>query len=425
MSNSGSPSTPRPIKAVGPTSSASRPSVTEDDDADTTLSLTLLNAGKRVLKGKLRQIDPRRIRRSRFANRAIEDVHSIHYQSLVELLRHSGTNIVPALADEIAPSDASDASDAAAGHDYELVYGHRRHQVCLAEGLPLTVIVVQALDDVERTFLMAQENEGRVVPCPLDMGLWLAILLQSGGFASQSALARATSIKPASVTNLLKLARLPAEVVAAFNDRSELAHRHALPLEKAASEDLDGLICRAQEIVALRTNTGGKIDKRRVLAMLEGKLSIDAAALDAERPMPLSAPTSTPPADTDEALETSGLVHYLASNAVQNSGAPIEASVNAAAAAVVPANPVVSVEEAPPRQIVKRLNRALPLVTNHGKEPGQVFTDDDGDTFIRMPFTMDEGDLDWFAMTLGALLTDAPFLHKTRLPEEQGESDHG
>lgn len=217
MTKSGTPSTPRLLKAVGPAPGASRPSTTEDGEADTALSLTLLDAGKRVLKGKLRQIDPRRIRRSRFANRAIEDIHSDHYQSLLELLRHSGTNIVPALVDEIAPSDASDASNAsetAGGHAYELVYGHRRHQVCLAEGLPLTVIVVPSLDDVERTFLMAQENEGRVAPCPLDMGVWLATLLQSGGFATQAALATATSIKPASVTNLLKLARLPAEVVA-------------------------------------------------------------------------------------------------------------------------------------------------------------------------------------------------------------------
>ncbi len=381
--------------------------------------LTLLNAGKRIVKGKLRQIDPSRIRRSRFANRAIEDVHSVDYQILAELLRHSGTNIVPALADEIAPPDASDPSYAAGGHDYELVYGHRRHQVCLAEGLPFTVIVVSALDDVERTFLMAQENEGRVVPCPLDMGHWLASLLHSGGFATQAALARATSIKPASVTNLLKLARLPAEVVAAFNDRSELVHRHALPLDKAASDDLDGLICRAQEIVALKATTGGKIDKKRVLGMLVGTLSIDAAALETERPMAVSARSSTSPVELDDTLEASPSDHHDGSIAVEGSEAAIEASVETTAV------PIVTVDRATPRRIIKRLNRALPLVTDHGEEPGQVFTDDDGDTFIRVPFTMDDGDLDWFAATLGVLLTNAPFLHKTRPPAEQVETDHG
>ncbi len=133
MRKPGTPSTTRSTNAIGHSSSAALPFATVDDEADNTVALNLLNAGKRLLKGKLRQIDPRHIRRSRLANRAIEDVNSIHYQSLLELITHSGTNIVPALADEIAPSDASGE------HEYELVYGHRRHQVCLAEELPFTI----------------------------------------------------------------------------------------------------------------------------------------------------------------------------------------------------------------------------------------------------------------------------------------------
>ena len=370
-----------------------------EDPADATLTLNLLTSSKRVFKGKLRQVDPNSVRRSRFANRAIQDVSSADHLQLVELMKQSGTNAIPALAQELVIPDE-------AGMRLELVYGHRRHQVCLAEALPFTVIVVPALSDLERTFLMSSENEGRISPCPLDLGVWLSSLLEDGSIVSQAALARIVHIKPASVTNLLKLARLPAQVVAAFNDRSELAHRHALPLDQAAMEDLEGLINRAEAIATLRTSLGAKIHKQRILAMLTGTLPIEAESLKTQS---LPSQTNTvdtvfgaeePPAKSKEATP-SPLHHDVQTDALKEAF------------------------DASPRRNVKRFNAPLPLVTECGNEPGQVFTDDDGDTFIRMPFELNAQDLDWLARTLGELLTHAPFLHKARPLEEHGEIDHG
>lgn len=409
---------PRP-PAKDNASAAASSSSAQDKEADDALLSDLLNAGKRFRKGKLRQVDPRRVRRSRFANRAMEEVGSPQFQMLADLVRQSGTNLVPAVVDELAASDCSDS------HDFELVYGHRRHQVCLAEGLLLTVIVVPPLDNVERAFLMSNENEGRVAPCPLDMGLWLSTLLESGRFASQAALARTTSIKPASVTNLLKLARLPQEVIAAFSDRSELAHRHALPLEQAASDDLAGLVHRAKAIAALRASTSVRIGKQRVFGMLVGSISIDATALEAA-----ASRSSVSTVDTGE--EPSLHASEVNSNHISQ-GDSVDASVMPSVDEAQARTQVEDydgaedkpVEPASPRQNVQRLNRALPLVTDCGNEPGQVFTNDEGDTFIRLPFALDERDLDWFAENLGKLMNDAPFLHKIRRGEEGEEAHHG
>lgn len=88
-----------------------------EDSADAALDLDLLSAGQRVFKGKLRQVDPRNVRRSRFANRAIEDVTSLPHQQLVSLMKQAGTNTVPALAQQLEAPDET-------GAHLELVYGH-------------------------------------------------------------------------------------------------------------------------------------------------------------------------------------------------------------------------------------------------------------------------------------------------------------
>ena len=390
---------PRPSNPVARRTSGPSQLHSPEDPADATLTLNLLTSGKRVFKGKLRQVDPSSVRRSRFANRAVQDVSSAYHQQLAELMKQSGTNAVPALAQELEVTDE-------AGMRLELVYGHRRHQVCLSEALPFTVIVVPALSDVERTFLMSSENEGRISPCPLDLGVWLSGLLEEGSFVSQAALARTVNIKPASVTNLLKLARLPAQVVAAFNDRSELAHRHAVPLDQAATEDLEGLISRAEAIATLRASLDAPIHKKQIVAMLTGNLPIEAEALKTG-----STPSST------HIVSTVLYADEPPAGFKEEKPSPMHHEVQADASE--------EAFEASPRQNVKRFNAPLPLVTDCGKAPGQVFTDDDGDTFIRLPFDLDADDLDWFATTLGELLTHAPFLHKTRLLEEHREIDHG
>jgi hypothetical protein len=65
-----------------------------DDDTDTSISSDLLNAGGRVVKGKLRKVDPRKVRRSRMANRSIDDEPSSKLLRLTELMR-SSRNLLP------------------------------------------------------------------------------------------------------------------------------------------------------------------------------------------------------------------------------------------------------------------------------------------------------------------------------------------
>ena len=96
---------PRPSNPVARRTSGPSQLHSPEDPADATLTLNLLTSGKRVFKGKLRQVDPSSVRRSRFANRAVQDVSSAYHQQLAELMKQSGTNAVPALAQELEVTD--------------------------------------------------------------------------------------------------------------------------------------------------------------------------------------------------------------------------------------------------------------------------------------------------------------------------------
>jgi ParB/RepB/Spo0J family partition protein len=361
------------------------------DDTDTSISSDLLNAGGRVVKGKLRKVDPRKVRRSRMANRSIDDEPSSKLLRLTELMRQAGTNTVPALVQELASPDGDSE------YLYELVYGHRRHHVCLSESLPFTTIVVPQLEDVERTFLMAHENEGRVPPCPMDMAIWLLQLATEGQFKNQAALAQATGIKPASVTNLLKLARLPAEVVAAFPKRSDIGHRHALPLEQAAKEDLNGLIKRAQKIATLKADNDIKLNKLLVMSMLTGALPINAAAVK-------SGTDNSTKNDEGVLAETAVKRKDDEHTSVSNRDS-LEATQNVATHH--PPMPLIDL-------LVQRFNRELPLVTSDGEDAGQVFAAPAEDTVIRLPFSLNDAELDVLAVNVGKLLTGSTFLQRPR-----------
>lgn len=361
----------------------------DSETVDESFSSDLLNAGGRVVKGKLRKIDPTKVRRSRIANRSIDEEPPSHFIRLAELMRQAGTNTVPALVHELATTEAE------ADHLYELVYGHRRHQVCLSESLPFTAIVVPHLDDVERAFLMAHENEGRLAPCPMDIAAWLHQLSNEGNFKNQATLAQATNIKPASVTNLLKLARLPAEVIAAFSSRSDIGHRHALPLEKAWKVDPVGIVERAKEITSLSLITGTKISKQRVFAMLTGKISI---GLDASRSEHSESALNRGIVEVDQIAHQNSNEFDVFRNRDSKDGTldPL------------PRDPVLSSEA----RFIQRFNKELPLVTKGGVDAGKVLASPTENTLIQLRLSLDDRELDWLATNLGDFLSGAPFLQR-------------
>jgi ParB family chromosome partitioning protein len=110
--------------------------------------------------------------------------------------------------------------------------GHRRHQACLELGLPVFA-VIEALDDQSLFVEMDRENRQRKDLRPYEIGLMYAKALDDGLFPSAKKLAEAVGIDLSQLGKALSLARLPQDVLGAFQSPLDLQYRWASELVPA------------------------------------------------------------------------------------------------------------------------------------------------------------------------------------------------
>jgi len=119
--------------------------------------------------------------------------------------------------------------------DYELIYGARRLFVARHINKPL-MVEVRELADREAIVAMDIENRQRLEVSAYERGVSYARWLRAGHFESQEDLSRALKISPSVVSRLTKLARLPAAVVSAFHDPTEICESWGLELIEALED---------------------------------------------------------------------------------------------------------------------------------------------------------------------------------------------
>ena len=203
-----------------------------------------------------RKINPTLIRPSKWANRHEESFNSAEFESLKAEIETAGGNVQP-----IKVRPAKDEPGI-----YELVFGHRRHRACLELGLDVLALV-EELSDAELFCQMDRENRERSALRPWETGTTYARALDEGLFASARKLAEAASIDLSQLGKALALARLPSDIVAAFESPLDLQYRWATLLTQAIQKDPDLIIERAKTLKA----SGEKLGASQVLArLLEG-----------------------------------------------------------------------------------------------------------------------------------------------------------
>jgi ParB/RepB/Spo0J family partition protein len=115
------------------------------------------------------------------------------------------------------------------GYDAELICGARRLFVAKLLNQPLTV-ELRTLSDREALIAMDAENRLRSSISPYERALSYSQWLRSGHFDSQNDIARALNISASQVSRVLKLAQLPAIVVQAFDNPTEIMEDWGLTL---------------------------------------------------------------------------------------------------------------------------------------------------------------------------------------------------
>jgi len=201
-------------------------------------------------------IDPKKIKQSKWANRHEQSFTSAEFVSLRREIETAGGNIQPI---KVRPVKGEVDS-------YEVVFGHRRHKACLELGLEVLALV-EDLGDADLFCQMDRENRERSALRPWETGTTYARALDEGLFASARKLAEAASIDLSQLGKALSLARLPADVVAAFPSPLDLQYRWATLLTQALQKDPDLILERAKTLKA----SGEKLTSTQVLTrLLEG-----------------------------------------------------------------------------------------------------------------------------------------------------------
>lgn len=237
----------------------------------------------------VRSIDPRTVRRSRWANRVEAEFSTAEFRRLKDDIAEAGGNVQPIKVRAIgaeqvtfdrgsngvfdgqtaAQSDALGThrgrvfdgqtalqnAPASAGQGrvfdgqtptHEIVFGHRRHQACLELGLPVNAVLVEDMDDRALFEAMDRENRGRKNLSAWEQGRMYDEAIRHGLYPSLRRLSDSLGVNLSDASRSVQLARLPPEVVAAFGTPLDLQVRWAKPLVDALQRDPDGVLARAR-----------------------------------------------------------------------------------------------------------------------------------------------------------------------------------
>lgn len=184
-------------------------------------------------------IDPKRIKRSRWANRHDHSYSDPEFFLLKEEILNAGGNVQPIKIRYVGRDEEGDF--------YEIVFGHRRHQACLDLELPV-LSTIDNLSDQGLFIEMDRENRSRKNLAPWEQGMMYLKALNEGLFPSQRKLAEAVGIDLSALGKALNLARLPAEIINAFPSPLEIQFRWAKPLTDALVNDEEGIFTRAASL---------------------------------------------------------------------------------------------------------------------------------------------------------------------------------
>lgn len=173
-----------------------------------------------------RKINPNLIVRSKWSNRHEESFSDSEFLLLKADIESADGNVQPIKVRRISGDDEK----------YEIVFGHRRHQACLELGIPV-LAMIDAVSDQDLFIEMDRENRQRKDLRPYEQGLMYKKVLDEGLFPSAKKLAASVGADVGSLGRALALARLPDEVLQAFNSPLDIHLRWSSDLTQALQKD--------------------------------------------------------------------------------------------------------------------------------------------------------------------------------------------
>ena len=185
----------------------------------------------------VKMIDPKLIHPSKWANRHDASYSSNEFIELKADIAAAGINVQPIRIRPIIEDFGN----------FEIIYGHRRHQACLQLDIPIAAII-ETVDDKELFKAMDRENRSREDLSPFEQGEMYRRALDDGLYPSLRQLAYELGIDPGGVSKAIAVARLPKEVIEVFENPTLIQYRWGRKLTLAVEKDLDNVLTQARKI---------------------------------------------------------------------------------------------------------------------------------------------------------------------------------
>ena len=186
-----------------------------------------------------RKMDPKTIRPSRWANRHKSSFSTSEFAGLKADIEHAGGNVQPILVRPVKGEDGQ----------FELVFGHRRHQAALELGIDvLASIWMEELGERALFEAMDRENRERADLSPYEQGVMYQRALEEQLFPTQRQLAEGLGVSHTWIRKALLVAQLPPAVVECFRSPLEISFRHAEQINAAMEKDRRSVLKRIEKL---------------------------------------------------------------------------------------------------------------------------------------------------------------------------------
>ena len=192
-----------------------------------------------------RLLDPHSVVPSQWANRDAASFKTQDFADLKGEIESAGGNVQPIKVRPILTALPDQPQQ------YEIVFGHRRHRAALELGLPVNAVIEDMPD--EMLFVqMDRENRNRKDLSAWEQGKMYVRALDEGLFLTIKKMASALGVDAGHMGKAITLARLPVEIIAAFDSPLDLQFRWSGLLREALDRDPAGVMAKAGRIAASR-----------------------------------------------------------------------------------------------------------------------------------------------------------------------------
>lgn len=207
------------------------------------------------------KLDPKLVKPSKWANRDEGSFRGTAWDSFKDEISSAGGNVQPIKVRGVLLENTALAAAQSKGvlrentlpYAYEIIFGHRRHRACLELGIAVFALV-EAATDKELFEAMDRENRQRADLTVYEQGEMYRRALDEGLYPSLRKMAESLGVHVGNASEAIRIAKLPAPVLDAFESRLDIQRRWAVPIAEAVQKDPDYVLALAKEIETERAH---------------------------------------------------------------------------------------------------------------------------------------------------------------------------